>query len=97
VLNQLSVVALEDKRMADATGHMDRPGAGPDSVNISIEGLLTGYYSHPNKQTGKVELVKANPPGTPDEVIEEFEDYISLNTWFLEKWREGKVHREPKG
>lgn len=51
--------------MADVTGHMDRPGAGPWSVNQAVDGILTGYYTHPNSETGKVELVKGNPSGIP--------------------------------
>jgi hypothetical protein len=42
--------------MSDATGHMDRPEAGPMSTN---------HYRHENPETGKIEVVKGNPPGTP--------------------------------
>lgn len=77
--------------MADATGHMDRPGAGPDSVNVAVDGILTGFYTHPNKQTGEMELVKTSPPNTPDVVIREFPDLPSAQTWFLEEWRTGRL------
>jgi hypothetical protein len=77
--------------MTDATGHMDRPGARPDSVNIVVDGLFTGYYTHPNRQTGKVEIVKSNPAGTLDEVIQDFSDLQSAQMWFLEEWRAGRL------
>jgi hypothetical protein len=32
--------------MADSTGHMDRPGAGPMSVNEFVNGIPTNHYTH---------------------------------------------------
>ncbi len=73
--------------MADATGHMDRPGAGPASENLAVDGELTGYYVHPNTQTGKVEIVKGMPAGTPDAVVKDFPDHGSARDWFGGEWR----------
>lgn len=77
--------------MADATGHMDRPGAGPWSVNQAVDGILTGYYTHPDQQTGRVELVKSNPPGTPDAVVKEFSNMSAACLWLQTEWRAGRL------
>ena len=77
--------------MADETGHMDRPGAGPWSVNQAVGGVLTGYYTHPNSETGRVELVKGNPPGTPDTVVKEFSNTDAACLWLQTEWRAGRL------
>ena len=77
--------------MADATGHMDRPSAGPWSVNQAVDGILTGYYTHPNSQTGRVELVKGNSPGTPDAVVKEFQDEHSAKLWLRTERLAGRL------
>ena len=77
--------------MADATGHMDRPGAGPWSVNEFVNGIPTGHYTHPNEQTGKVEVVKANPPGVPDAVVREFSDSYAAKLWLRTEWLAGRL------
>jgi hypothetical protein len=71
--------------MTDATGHMDRPGAGPSSVNLvnPITGMLANLYYHPNPITGKHEIVKPNPPGMADEILAEFDTYQQAKDWFL--------------
>ena len=70
--------------MADATGHMDRPGAGPQSVNLvnPVTGHLANLYYHPNPMSGKHEIVKPNPPGVPDEVLAEFDSAEQARQWF---------------
>jgi len=60
--------------MADATGHVDRPGAGPFSTNEFVGGIPTNHYTHENPETRRIEVVKANPPGVPDLVVKEFDD-----------------------
>lgn len=77
--------------MTDATGHMDRPGAGPWSMNQAVDGILTGYYTHPNSQTGRVELVKGNSPGIPDAVVKEFQDEYSAKLWLRTEWLAGRL------
>jgi hypothetical protein len=59
--------------MADATRHRDRPNVGPlNSAQINLGGAPTNYYWYQNDQTGKCELVRTMPPGTPDQVVQEF-------------------------
>jgi len=67
--------------MTDPTGRMDRPGAGPLSVNLAVDGASTGYYSNPNPETGRVEIVKRNPRGTPDAVVKEFRSLSDAKAW----------------
>jgi len=75
--------------MADASGHMDRPGAGPSSVNLvdPVTRMLANMYYHPNPLTGKHEIVKSNPPNVPDEVLVEFDTYDEAKEWFLDHCR----------
>jgi hypothetical protein len=70
--------------MSDATGHMDRPGAGPRSMNLvnPFTGILANLYYHPNPLTGKHEIVKPNPPGVADEVLCEFDTFEQAQEWF---------------
>jgi len=77
--------------MSDATGHMDRPGAGPSSTNEAVNGIPTNYYTHKNPETGMVEVVRANPPGTPDTVVREFSDKTSARLWIREEWLAGRL------
>ena len=77
--------------MADATGHMDRPGAGPLSVNEFVNGIPTNHYTHPDPETGKIEVVKASPPGTLDVVVKEFLDRASARLWIAEEWFAGRL------
>jgi hypothetical protein len=59
--------------MSDATGHMDRPGAGPlSSSTMAIGGIPINHYIHDNPITGRVEIVRPMPPGVPDQVVKEF-------------------------
>jgi hypothetical protein len=50
--------------MGDATGHMDRPGAGPFSTNEFVDGVPANYYTHENPETGKIEVVTVKPDGS---------------------------------
>jgi hypothetical protein len=47
--------------MTDATGHMNRPGAGPSSYSLSLNGIPINHYINHNPQTGRVEIVKPMP------------------------------------
>ncbi len=67
--------------MTDATGHMNRPGAGPFSVNMAIGGVPLNLYLNHNPQTGKVEIARPTRPGTPDELVKEFADEASAWAW----------------
>ena len=77
--------------MSDATGHMDRPGAGPDSTNELVSGIPTNHYTHPNPETGMIEVVRSNPPGTPDTVVKEFSDRPSARLWLAGEWLAGNL------
>jgi anaerobic selenocysteine-containing dehydrogenase len=77
--------------MSDATGHMDRPGAGPLSVNEYVGGIPTNHYTHPNPETGKIEVVRANPPGMPDTVVKEFSNRPAARLWIAEEWLNGRL------
>ena len=73
--------------MSDATGHMDRPGAGPlNSANIVIGAIPTNHYWHHNPETGKYEVVRSMPSGTPDVVVREFNNFSDLQTWTADEW-----------
>ena len=78
--------------MSDVTGHMDRPGAGPMSKQEIVDGIPLNYYTHPNPETGRFEVVKIKPAGTPDEVVKEFSDsLLSARLWLVEEWRAGRL------
>lgn len=77
--------------MSDATGHMDRPGAGPFSTNEFVDGIPTNHYTHENPQTGKVEVVRVNPPGIPDMVVNEFSDRAAARLWLGDEWLAGRL------
>jgi hypothetical protein len=77
--------------MTDTTGHMDRPGAGPMSVNEFVNGIPTNHYTHPNPETGKIEVVRGNPPGTPDTVVKEFADRTSAREWIAQEFLAGRL------
>jgi hypothetical protein len=77
--------------MSDATGHMDRPGAGPFSTNEFVDGIPTNHYTHQNPENGKVEVVRSNPPGTPDAVVKEFPDRTTARLWLRQEWLAGRL------
>jgi hypothetical protein len=77
--------------MSDATGHMDRPGAGPFSTNEFVDGIPTGHYTHENRQTRRIEVVKSNPPGVLDTVVREFDDRGTARLWIRDEWLAGRL------
>jgi len=77
--------------MTDATGHMNRPGAGPMSSNMSINGIPLNHYINRNPTTGRVEIVKPMPPGTLDESVRDFPDEASAWAWAEAEHRAGRM------
>jgi hypothetical protein len=77
--------------MSDATGHMDRPGAGPMSTNEFVGSIPTNHYTHEDPETGRIEVVKGNPPGTPDTVVREFGDRTTAREWIREEFLAGRL------
>ena len=77
--------------MTNATGHMDRPGAGPMSVNEFVGGIPTNHYTHANPETRKIEVVRGNPPGTPDTVVKEFDDRAAARESIAEEFLAGRL------
>ncbi len=77
--------------MSDATGHMDRPGAGPFSTNEFVGSIATNHYTHENPGTGMIEVVKANPPNVPDTVVKEFSDRLSARFWIKNEFLAGRL------
>ncbi len=77
--------------MADATGHKDRPGAGPESFDMYIGGIPLNHYINDNPNTGQVEIVKPMPPGTLDAVVKDFPDRIAAWTWAEAEFNAGRL------
>ena len=77
--------------MSDATGHMDRPGAGPFSTNEFVDSVPTNHYTHENPNTVRIEVVKSNPPGVPDTVVRGFSDRATARLWIREEWLAGRL------
>ncbi len=77
--------------MTDATGHMDRPGAGPQSTNEFVNGIPTNHYTHENPETGLIEVVRGNPPGVPDTVVKEFSDRLTARLWIRDEFLAGRL------
>jgi hypothetical protein len=77
--------ARRDAIMTDKTGHMDRPGAGPSTVNLvnPVTRMPSNLYHHLNPATEKHEIVKGNCPGVADEVLAEFDTHEGAKRWFL--------------
>jgi hypothetical protein len=79
--------------MADATGHMDRPGAGPLSTSMmAIGGIPINHYIHDNPITGLVEIVRPMPPNVPDAVVKEFPNRTVAWAWAEAEWHAGRLH-----
>jgi len=76
--------------MADSTGHMDRPGAGPSSAMMYINSIPTNHYINHNPQSGRVEIARPMPPGTPDELVMDFATTEEAWAWASAKWGEGQ-------
>jgi hypothetical protein len=77
--------------MSDATGHIDRPGAGPLSINEFVNGIPTNHYTHENPETGLIELVRSNPPSTPDTVVKQLGDRAAARIWLRDEWIAGRL------
>ena len=77
--------------MTDATGHMDRPGASPASSSLYVSGIPLNVYINYNPQSGRVEIVKPMPAGTPDELINDFPDAASARAWANEDFTSGRL------
>jgi hypothetical protein len=76
--------------MSDATGHRDRPNAGPlNSATIVMGGVPTNYYWYHNEATGRYELVKGMPADTRDVVVKEFNNMLELQNWVAGQWPTG--------
>jgi hypothetical protein len=76
--------------MSDMTGHLDWPGAGPFTVQLRVNGLHVPYYIHPNGREGGFQLIKINPPGTPDEHVKDFREAIGAQQWLEGELRGGR-------
>lgn len=78
--------------MSDAAGHRDRPNAGPlNSSQIALGGISTNYYWYQNEASGRYEVVRGMPAGTPDVVVKEFTDIPDLQNWVNEEWVRGRL------
>jgi len=42
--------------MTDTTGHMNRPGAGPSSYSLSLNGIPINHYINHNRKLGELRL-----------------------------------------
>ncbi len=77
--------------MTDATGHMNRPGAGPFSSNMFIDGIPINHYINHNPETGRIEIVKPMPAGTLDKLIKDFPDETSAWAWAKAEFHAGRL------
>jgi hypothetical protein len=77
--------------MTDATGHLNRPGAGPSSSNMSIGGIPINLYINHNPVTGRVEVARPMPSGTQDELVKDFPDAASAWAWAEAEFRAGRL------
>ena len=77
--------------MADATGHMDWPGAGPFSLQVpDDQGLPTDYYTHPDYGKNRVLLIKINK-NSPDTSVSEFGSVELARYWLLNEIEAGRL------
>lgn len=81
--------------MSDATGHKNRPGAGPFSTDMLIDGIPLNVYINDNPQTGRVEVVQPMPKGQDDKVVKEFHDRPSAWEWAKQEFLAGRLPRHP--
>lgn len=77
--------------MTDATGHMDRPGAGSCSSMLYIGSLPTNLYINYDSKSGRVELARPMPPGTKDVLVRDFPDVESLREWAMSEHAAGRI------
>jgi len=91
---QYSRILLNQKEiraMTDATGHMNRPGAGPSYYSLSLNGIPINHYINHNPQTGRVEIVKPMPPGVDDWLVKDFADEGSARAWATLEFNAGRL------
>ena len=80
--------------MADATGHMDWPGAGPFTTQMMYGGTHANYYVHPDDETRNYLIIKTNPPGTKDSFVKGgFSDIEAAHVWLASEIRSGRLAR----
>ena len=77
--------------MTDTTGHMNRPGAGPLSTNMHINGIPLNVYLNFNPETKRVEIARPMPPGTVDQLVVDFADEASAWRWAESEFRAGRL------
>lgn len=77
--------------MTDPTGHMNRPGAGPLSSNMSIGGIPLNVYINHNPYTGRVEIAKPMPPGIEDECVKDFPTADAAWAWAKAEFDAGRL------
>jgi hypothetical protein len=85
------LIKREIHAITDATGHMNRPGAGPSSYSLSLNGIPINHYINHNPQTGRVEIVKPMPPGVDDWLVKDFADEGSARAWATLEFNAGRL------
>jgi hypothetical protein len=77
--------------VTDNTGHMNRPGAGPMSSDMYIDGIPLNVYINENRQTGRVEIAKPMPLGELDQLVMDFPDRQSAWDWARQQFLARKL------
>ena len=77
--------------MTDATGHMNRPGAGPLSSSMRINDIPLNCYISDNPETGRTEIAKPMPPGTMDELVKDFPNRMTAWAWADAEFSAGRL------
>jgi hypothetical protein len=49
------------------------------------------FFINYNPHSGRVEIVKPMPVGTPDELIKDFADAVSARAWVSEEFNSGRL------
>ena len=77
--------------MTDLTGHKNRPGAGPYSSDMLIDGIPLNHYINDNPTTGRAEIVKPMPPGTDDVLVKDFANRPAAWEWAKNEFGAGRL------
>jgi hypothetical protein len=77
--------------MTDATGHKNRPGAGPSSNDIVIEGVPLNRYINHNPLTGRTEIAKTMSRGVEDECVKDFPSADEALAWAFAEFNAGRL------
>ena len=77
--------------MTDATGHMDRPGAGPFSTNEFVDGIPTNHYTHETRRPGESKSSERMLPAFLISVVKEFDDRGAARLWIREEFLAGRL------